>query len=49
MFAPPRAIYSHGPGLRSKWKDRSAWNQDIVSEWKDMSFRGLLFEDARTI
>ena len=28
--------------LRSKRKDWLAWNQDNVSEWSDMSIRGLL-------
>jgi len=26
-----------------------AWNQDNVSEWGDMSFRGLFFQCAITI
>ena len=30
--------------LRSKSKDRLAQNQDNVSEWNDMSTRGLLFQ-----
>ena len=30
--------------LRSKSKDGSARNQDDVSEWSDMSTRGLLFQ-----
>ena len=30
--------------LRRKSKDRVAWNQDNVSEWSDMSIRGLLFQ-----
>ena len=29
--------------LRRKNKDWLAWNQDNVSEWSDMSIRGLLF------
>jgi hypothetical protein len=30
--------------LRRKNKDWLAWNQDNVSEWSDMSTRGLLFQ-----
>ena len=30
--------------LRSKSKDWSARNQNYVSEWSDMSIRGLLFQ-----
>ena len=30
--------------LRKKSKDWLAWNQDNVSEWSDMSTRGLLFQ-----
>jgi hypothetical protein len=30
--------------LRKKSKDGLAWNQDNVSEWGDMSIRGLLFQ-----
>jgi hypothetical protein len=30
--------------LRSKSKDWLAWNQNNVSEWSDMSTRGLLFQ-----
>ena len=30
--------------LRRKSKDGLAWNQDNVSEWGDMSIRGLLFQ-----
>ena len=30
--------------LSRKSKDVLAWNQDIVSEWCDMSTRGLLFQ-----
>ena len=30
--------------LRRKSKDWSARNQDNVSEWSDMSIRGLLFQ-----
>ena len=30
--------------LRSKSKDRLARNQNNVSEWGDMSIRGLLFQ-----
>jgi len=30
--------------LRSKNKDWLAWNQDNVSEWGDISIRGLLFQ-----
>jgi len=29
--------------LRSKSKDWLAWNEDNVSEWRDMSTSGLLF------
>ena len=29
--------------LRRKSKDLLAWNQNNVSEWSDMSNRGLLF------
>jgi hypothetical protein len=29
---------------RRKSKDWLAWNQNIVSEWSDMSTRGLLFQ-----
>ena len=35
--------------LRRKIKDWLAQNQDNVSEWGDMSFRGLLFQCASTI
>jgi len=30
--------------LRRKSKNWLAWNQDNVSEWGDMSIRGLLFQ-----
>ena len=30
--------------LRGKSKDWLAWNQNNVSEWSDMSIRGLLFQ-----
>jgi len=30
--------------LRRKCKDWLAWNQNNVSEWSDMSIRGLLFQ-----
>ena len=30
--------------LRRKGKDWLDWNQDNVSEWSDMSSRGLLFQ-----
>jgi hypothetical protein len=30
--------------LRIKGKDWLAWNQNNVSEWSDMSTRGLLFQ-----
>jgi hypothetical protein len=30
--------------IRRMGKDWLAWNQDIVSEWGDMSIRGLLFQ-----
>ena len=33
----------HAP-LRSKIKDWLSWNQNNVSEWGDMSIRGLLFQ-----
>jgi hypothetical protein len=32
-----------------KRKDWLAWNQDNMSEWGDMSIRGLLFQLASTI
>ena len=35
--------------LRRKSKDWLARNQDNVSEWGDMSIRGLLFQRANTI
>jgi hypothetical protein len=35
--------------LRSKSKDWLAQNQNNVSEWSDMSTRGLLFQWASTI
>ena len=35
--------------LRRKSKDWSAQNQNSVSEWSDMSTRGLLFQWASTI
>jgi hypothetical protein len=35
--------------LRRKSKDWLARNQDNVSEWGDMSIRGLLFQWASTI
>jgi hypothetical protein len=35
--------------LRRKSKDWLAWNQDIVSEWGDMSSRGLFFQLVSTI
>ena len=35
--------------LRSKSKDWLAWNQNNVSEWSDMSTRGLLFQWTSTI
>ena len=35
--------------LRGKSKDWLARNQDNVSEWGDMSIRGLLFQLASTI
>jgi hypothetical protein len=37
------------PALRRKSKDWLAWNQDNVSEWGDMSIRGLLFQWASTL
>jgi hypothetical protein len=33
----------HG-AIRRKSKDWLAWNQNNVSEWSDMSTRGLLFQ-----
>jgi hypothetical protein len=30
--------------LRRKSKDQLAWNQNNVSEWSDMSIRGMLFK-----
>ena len=38
----------HTP-LRRKSKDGLAQNQDNVSEWGDMSTRGLLFQLASTL
>ena len=35
--------------LRRKSKDWLAWNQDTVSEWRDMSICGLLFRWTNTI
>jgi hypothetical protein len=35
--------------LRSMSKDWLARNQNNVSEWSDMSTRGLLFQQANTI
>jgi hypothetical protein len=35
--------------LRRKSKDELAWNQNNVSEWSNMSTRGLLFQWASTI
>ena len=35
--------------LKRKSKDWLAWNQDNVSEWHNMSIRGLLFHRASTI
>jgi hypothetical protein len=35
--------------LRRKSKDWLDWNQNYVSEWSDMSTRGLLFQWASTI
>jgi hypothetical protein len=35
--------------LRCRIKYWLAWNQDNVSEWGDMSIRGLLFQWARII
>ena len=35
--------------LRKKNKDWVARNQDNVSEWGEMSFRGLFFQGASTI
>ena len=35
--------------LRRKIKERLARNQDNVSEWGDMSIRGLLLQLANTI
>ena len=43
VASPPHA------SLRRKSKDWLARNQDNVSEWGDMSFRGLLFRSASTI
>jgi hypothetical protein len=37
------------PALRRRDKDCMDRNQDIVSEWGDMSIRGLLFQWASTI
>jgi ABC-type proline/glycine betaine transport system substrate-binding protein len=35
--------------LQRKSKDWLAWNQDNVSEWGEMSIRGLLFQWASII
>jgi hypothetical protein len=35
--------------LKSKSNDRLARNQNNVSEWSNMSIRGLLFQSASTI
>ena len=35
--------------LRRNSKDWLAWNRNNVSEWSDMSTRGLLFQWASTI
>ena len=44
----PKAIQLHA-ALRSKNKDELARNKNNVSEWSDMSIRGLLFQWASTI
>ena len=42
-------FYAKHAVLRRKSKDGLARNQDNVSEWGDMSIRGLLFQLASTI
>jgi hypothetical protein len=41
-------VASPHAALRRKSKDWLAWNQDNVSEWGDMSIRGLLSQWAST-
>jgi hypothetical protein len=41
--------YNGTEALRRKSKDWLARNQNNVSEWSDMSTRGLLFQWASTI
>ena len=38
------SFYAKHTALRSKSKDRLAWNQSNVSEWNDMSTNVLLFQ-----
>jgi hypothetical protein len=40
---------SNHAAIRRKIKDWLAWNQDNVSEWGDMSIRGMLFQWASTM
>ena len=42
-------LLRHHAALRRKSKDWLARNQDNVSEWSDMSTRGLLFQWASTM
>jgi hypothetical protein len=37
-------FFAKHAALRSKSKDWLAWNQDNVSEWRNMSTHGLLFQ-----
>ena len=37
-------FFAKHAALKRKSKDRLARNQDYVSEWGDMSIRGLLFQ-----
>jgi hypothetical protein len=37
-------FFAQHTALREKSKDWLAWNHDNVSEWSDMSIRGLLFQ-----
>jgi hypothetical protein len=43
------SIALRNAALRRKSKDWLAWNQNNVSEWSNMSTRGLLFQWTRTI
>jgi hypothetical protein len=44
-----RCFFGYHVSLRNKIKDWFACNQENVSEWGEMSFRGLLFQWASTI